>query len=340
MDDLSILLSLQQVLAKVGDSHTNIDFWARVDHSKVLPLKSYWFDDGIYVLETAARYENLLGSRLVAINEHPVEEVIDSLETFIVRDNDSWIKNKIPHFLRFPQLLLFFGFVPAGADSVSMTFINKDGGTVRQQITSEPIGGNFVAVKTKGVPLFQQNRTARFWERYLEDGTYYVQYNSCTGGEVFDKFSKRIFAVLSEKPVKRFVFDMRFNGGGNSAPGTALVRELSKNPEINKKRVLYVIVGRGTFSSAVINTINFMQETEAIIVGENTAGKPNCYGELGSFVLPDSEVKVYYSTKYFRFMPEDLPTISPEIKAVYTFNDYLNGVDTSMEAVVKRSESF
>jgi len=90
-------------------------------------------------------------------------------------------------------------------------------------------------------------------------------------------------------------------------------KKLAKQKNINKKGKLFVIIGRKTFSSAVLNTLDFKKHTNAIIVGEETSGKPNHYGEIKSFELPNSKLKVYYSTKYFKHYEKDIETIRPDV---------------------------
>ncbi len=56
------------------------------------------------------------------------------------------------------------------------------------------------------------------------------------------------------------------------------------------------------------NAILFKQlQTNPILVGEPTGGKPNSYGEISSFLLPNSGLVVNYSTKYFEQVSGDPP---------------------------------
>lgn len=103
---------------------------------------------------------------------------------------------------------------------------------------------------------------------------------------------------------------MRFNSGGSSLQGTELIKKLSELKNINQKKKLFVIIGKNTFSSAIINILDFKKYTNAIIVGEITSGKPNHFGEVKNFLLPNSRLQVNYSTKYFKEVGNDLKTIA------------------------------
>ena len=105
-----IAVKLQQIMAMMGDAHTLVNYHFHVDKSLILPIESYWFEDGIYITQTDREYEALLGKKLTAINGFPLKVVIDSLSSLLVIDNQSLIKNHVPRMLTWFQLLSHFGF--------------------------------------------------------------------------------------------------------------------------------------------------------------------------------------------------------------------------------------
>jgi hypothetical protein len=348
MSDIDVVLSIQKIIAKAGDSHTGIGIQQILDNSKKFPLSLYWFDDGIYVIATTKEHENILGCRLTEVNNHSISELVDSLKTLLVQDNDAMNKSSIPVLINYTQILSFFGFIPNDSSAVNVTFVDNEGNKIQEIFPPNSKNNDRVAVERKSIPLCEQNLQTIFWDKYLDDSVYYIQYNACSGKEVlklmgnttedlpsFNDFTKHIFSVVAKKTIKRFIVDMRFNGGGYSPQGTEFVKKISQNKKLNKSGVLYVIIGRETFSSAIINTMDFKAKTKAIIVGEETAGMPNHYGEVRSFKLPVSGINIWYSTKYFRHTKEDLNTITPDVKATYNFNDYVNGIDPSMNEILK-----
>ena len=63
-------------------------------------------------------------------------------------------------------------------------------------------------------------------------------------------------------------------------------------------------------------------------------GKPNHYGELRSFNLPNTDLRVSYSTKYFRLLEDSDPdSLYPDITVETEFEDFLNGRDTILEMI-------
>jgi hypothetical protein len=349
MRNFDMALSLQQIIAKMGDSHTGVAYNKLIDKQQIIPLKLYWFEDGIFVLYSTKQHEKIVGAKLTAIENHAVEEVIDSLKTLVVQDNNAMVKMQIPMLLQSRQILSFFGFVKT--DSIVEISFEKDGNSIKEQFATGEKSTDYTILERKSTPLCQQNLKMPFWYKYMSDSVLYVQYNQCYGKEVaqtygqeqeiidklpsFKEFENQLFNEIKNNKIRRFVFDMRYNGGGSSQQGTNFVNKLKKIKKINKQGILYVIIGRETFSSAIINTMDFCNETKAMLVGEETGGKPNHYGEVKGFNLLNSKILITYSTKYFQHTKENLNTISPDIAVKYTFNDYVNGIDAAMKVIEK-----
>jgi C-terminal processing protease CtpA/Prc len=106
--------------------------------------------------------------------------------------------------------------------------------------------------------------------------------------------------------------------------------------KINERGKLYVILGRFTFSSAIINAMDFSNKTQAIFVGEETSGKPNHYGEVRSFTLPNSGLNINYSTKYFKRSEKNLKTITPDHIIETSFKDFKEGKDPVYDWIIKQ----
>lgn len=346
LKDFEIILSIQQVIASFGDSHTHIEFSKLFDQEKGLPLKLYWFKNGIYILATSQKNKSILGKKLVSVNDYPIDRVCDSLETLFTVDNRAMSKMFVPKLLNSGGLLEYFGFAKNGVYKLGLedekALLSK--ATIQMgKITKE----NQMVLAPNSKPYCLQNRHKIFSQNYIEkDSIYYILYNKCISRELmimfgreekaknypsFTEFENAIFHTIKEKPIKQFVFDMRFNGGGSSAQGTDLVEKLALIDEINSKGKLYVVTGRKTFSSAIINSMDFRNKTEAILIGEETSGKPNHFGEIRSFDLPQSKLNITYSTKYFKKTDEDIKTIVPDVRIETNFEDYMNGVDPVYE---------
>ncbi|NOZ46662.1 MAG: hypothetical protein GXO79_07740 [Chlorobi bacterium] len=344
LSDLEIILKLQQLIASFGDSHTRINWYPFLKKKDFLPIGLYWFSDGIYILKTSKEYEDLLGKKIVKVNGYSIKEITDSLKTLIAVDNKALVKQFIPNILQATKLLDYFGFSKKGVYELELEDDNRN--TQIKQIKASVVDKQFVSFQTKKPIYSWQGKRISYSLKYFEnEKILYVKYNNCspTTKELqkdgtfitisFKDFQKQIFSILKQKEVDKFIIDMRFNGGGNSIYGTRLVKKLAKN-KINSEGKLYVAIGRKTFSSAILNTLDFKENTKAIVVGENTGGKPNHYGEIRSFKLPNSGILIYYSTKYFKRVNVEMNTIQPDVEIEMSFKEYKQGTDPVFEWIM------
>ena len=112
---------------------------------------------------------------------------------------------------------------------------------------------------------------------------------------------------------------MRLNGGGNSPQGTEFIKQLAQISKVNRKGALFVAISEKTFSSAVINAMDFRLNTAALLMGSPAGGRPNHYGEVRGLEMPNVGLSVYHSTQYFKYIDEDLPAVMPDLFVENTF---------------------
>ncbi len=316
LTDLQVAVKIQQILAKMGDSHTNAGWVKFINADKNIGIGTYWFKDGLYIISTNQRDSILLGKKIIRIGGLNIEEFVDSLKTMFTDENEALTKSLVPLQLIYGQLLNNFGCVAKEEGFIEFEVANETNRFFQHQVKLGHKDSTLFSNISSSPLLYGSNNW--FVEEYDEKNEiYFVQYNRCDSKELamefsqpqgiidkkpsFSEFKQKVFKTISEKPIKKFVFDMRYNGGGSATQGTKFIEELSKIKEINQKGKLFVLVGRKTFSSAVINTLNFQEKTKAILVGEETGGKASHFGETRSFRLPSSGLKITYSTKYFYY---------------------------------------
>ena len=84
------------------------------------------------------------------------------------------------------------------------------------------------------------------------------------------------------------------------------------------------------------------QEIEtAILVGEPAGQAPNVYGDPKTIYLPNSKQFVQMASRYIEAAPEyAYDALLPDITIYQTLEDYKNGIDTVLEAVLVMEWSF
>jgi hypothetical protein len=332
------LAELARLVASAGDSHTALT----VMPQKAFPLKLYWFKEGISVVDTTAEHAALLNGRLTDVDGHPVEEVVRAFAGIIPHDNDAQVKDFVPRFLASSEHLFGLGLI-ADPETATVTVRTPSGGTASAKMKSLPLGAIRTvswaapAVDPLRLPLYRRTAASAYESVYLPDSrTLYFAYNSCRDlpDLPFSAFVAGLWDIVRKNPVEKLVIDLRNNGGGDSSILDPFIGELAAAKEVNLKGRLFVIVGRRTFSSAILNALDLRMKTEAVFYGEPTGGKPNHYGEIQTLTLPHLGLKVSYSTKYFRHAEGDEPCLNPDVPVELTLDDYLALRDPVLDAIL------
>jgi hypothetical protein len=175
-----------------------------------------------------------------------------------------------------------------------------------------------------------------YWATVIDGGaTIYFQYNSCMEDpkQASVDFFKQLDVLMAQSGVQRIVLDMRNNGGGFTSILSPWIDEIQAG-RFNQPGRLYVIVGRATFSAAMEATNHLKDRTAAIFVGEATGAKPRFQLRRGDFALPYMGIRVSYSNGV-ESANDPGPTMIPDIAAGLTFQQYMDGVDPALDAILK-----
>ncbi|MCX7711659.1 MAG: S41 family peptidase [Clostridia bacterium] len=337
MKDEEIIIEVQKIMASIGDAHTSINIGAE----QMIPLEFYWFKDGFYVINAAPEYHDLLHCRLTMINGHDIRDIYGNLAEVISHENDAMLKSQMPYYLIMPGVLRPLKIIP---DTTTIPFTFETRSKERVQKELKPISGSdvFKNILGKGkegnpLPLYMKNRDQYYWYEFLENQkTVYFKYNRCDNMDTqsLKRFTNNLFDFIQNNNVEKLVIDLRDNPGGRSDLLNGFIQKLSGS-KLDQKGSLYVIIGRKTFSSAILNTVEFRNRTKAVFVGESTSGKPNHYGEVRQLKLPNSQTTVKFSTKYFKQSSEDTDTFIPDRTIELSVDDYINNVDPVLESILK-----
>ena len=109
-----------------------------------------------------------------------------------------------------------------------------------------------------------------------------------------------------------------------------------QNGYLSREHKLYVLIGKQTFSSALLNAMSLKKQCQAILVGEATAGSVNHYGEVRTFELPCSQAIVTYSTKYFETWKGHDGALIPDKSIPASVEDFKRGRDSVLEYIYRQ----
>jgi len=348
-----IIVQMARIVAMVGDGHTNI---APTRDPKIgfhsLPVKLYFFKNGLYVRAADEEHADIVGARVLYISGVPVDAAYQSVRNIIGRDNEMDAKYFAAQLLAIPEILYGLNL---SSDPEKATFVVQAG---RQQkivrlapagpaelippdtdTTWMPRSGWVDARDTarSPTPLWLKDPLNKYWFEYLKDSkTVYVQLNQVGNkdDETLEAFCKRLFAFVDSNPAERFVLDLRLNRGGNGALNRPLLLGIIRS-KVDQRGKLFTIVGRSTWSAAQFLVNDLERFTNTIFVGEPTGGKINSYGDSRKITLPNSGITVRVSSLWWQQDERDARQwTAPDIAANLTFDAYRNNIDPAMKAIL------
>ena len=327
LDDAHIEIKMLKIVGMIGDSHTQLF----LPPGQTYPVHLLWFDDGVFVGGADPSNGWAIGKRVTAIGGRSIDDAIATLTPLVPHENDAHLRDVMPALLVDPVVLT--GTDLAFGDSV--TYMIEDGKATRELTVAA--GAPVALVPPKPLPLHLQGPTQlAYWNKYVDDQKLvYLQYNQCaddTRVGPFADFAAKTLAFADQHPVERFVIDLRNNAGGDSKIIEPLIAGLASRPALAGR--VFVLIGRTTFSSAVLNAIELKKTLGATLVGTPTGGTPNGYGEVVQFELANSHMHGQYSTKLFS---DDLyrgNTVTPDLPVHVTSADWFGGRDPAIDAVL------
>lgn len=343
--DHQIVVGMLRLIALIGDGHTQAQNFAQIGGFRTLPIVAEWLRDGYYVTRTLRRHESALGAKLVRIGAVPIDEAARRLGETFPAENVMQIRRRTPLAMRNPELLHACGLI-AGLDRAAFTLADANGNETTIEI--EPIASEREwrwVFASERVPLAEQ-RADPYWYQAIvtpsHDPAMYLAYNTCSGFGEFRALCEKMFEGIPtgdgpDAKKWRLIIDLRRNGGGNSMVIDALYPHLVWRPGLRAPGHLLVLIGRGTFSSAMMNAIQLRQRYGAVLIGEPTGGSPNAYGEIRPLTLPYSKLVVTYSTNYFSLLDGDVQTVAPDVLVEPTIEEVIAGKDPVLEAALTYS---
>jgi tetratricopeptide (TPR) repeat protein len=353
LTDGQVVLALMKLMVFVEDGHSAV--WDVGEHPlfrAALPLRFFWFEEGLFVTAADPKYRDLVGSQILKFDGRASEDVLNAMAAYQNRDrgNPMPTKTRTPYLVRKLRLLHAAGLV-RNADQVTLTARDLSGSVrdvVVESDTKDPEIWNTLPAPSSWVtfastlaapPLYVQHMDKAQWFEYLApERTVYFQFNGVRNdpAEPLAAFADRLTKFIDVNDVQCLVIDMRWNNGGNTALSQPLLLDIISNRKVNQRGRLFVIIGRRTYSAAQNTATYFERFTNATFVGEPTGSSPNFVGEEVPLTLPYSKLLANVSHLFWQSStPQDQRIwLAPQIYVPPTFADFRAGHDAPLAAIL------
>ncbi|HEV8632372.1 MAG TPA: hypothetical protein VGV61_18805, partial [Thermoanaerobaculia bacterium] len=322
-----ILVGMLQITARIGDGHTYVHMPGSTHR---LPVELLPFGADLRVVRATEEARPLLGGRLVRIDDLPLAQVVERVHTIVSQDeSDAFVRGVAPSWIRVTEVLHGLGVV-ADPLHVRLTVVDDAGVERTVAVTAIAPSSKPAWVEAAGAqPLYSPHPTEQLWFTWIETAkTVYVGFR---GYDDLRQHSQQLWSFVDAHPASKIAFDLRDNGGGDYTKGRKyLVEPLRRRPLLHA----YALVGNGTFSAAMNNSID-LRNAHATLVGETIGERPNSYQENDELTLPNSRVVVSYSTRFYEFLPKGSPpTVVPDQTIEPTWDEFRAGRDPVLEWVL------
>lgn len=342
MKDFDIAFAMQRLIAALGDGHSWLEFTEK-GLARTFPLDAYAFSDGLFITRAGPGYDKAEGARIVAIEGRSIDAVRDALTPYISRDNEMDVLRQVPMMIRLAPALHAAG-ITADRDRATFSLISQDGEAFEQTFTAvaQAVFDRWEEgdrLPDSALPLYRRKNEVNYWYQALEgERALYFQFNRFvpTFGKPFDGFVKEMFEFIAAQDMNCMIIDVRHNGGGWTNLIDPLLAALRQHPRLSKQGHLYVITGRDTFSASLMLAVRLERQTGVIFAGEPGRGKPNSYGELGPFTLPNTGLRGSLSAALIQESePFDPRTeVNVQLSAPLCYDDFRSNRDPALDMVL------
>ncbi len=369
LDDEQVYFELQRIVAMINDGHSNLPPVAKRFTVRQLPLRMYWFDDGLFVIDSDADYTRWIGARVVHFGTTPTPDACRRVAELIGADNPMDLRARVPGQLSLPGSLELTGICPPGKN-IELEFEAPDGTRERatiaprefrsrgrwpsSRLAADAGAGAFVAAHAQGnwyaelrdsptpaVPHYLRHNDRMFWFEDLAErpGTVFVQFNGVGDApdETLAAFAQRLHQHLGQTQATTLIVDVRHNGGGNTYLNVALLRTMVAFEMARPTHRLFTILGRHTFSAAQNFVTDVDRLTNSVFVGEPSGSRPNFYGESTPVLLPYSGLRGTISSLLWQhsYPTDDRLWIAPEVPVRLSSVDYFLNRDPALAAILE-----
>jgi len=358
-------VALMRIAALSDNGHTGMATGSGAGAME-LPVRVAGFSDGIYVMHATKPYADLLGGRLIAVDGHPINEVMQRLEQ-LRGGVPGWRKAYAETYISQLDLLAGTGISPSMRQS-SWTVVAPSGATLTRALTAyrqpdnEPslfvkwdygdvpltqLGPDWIAYQPDWpLPATLSDFTTPF--RRFRDGCVMVAQLKSSSDEGPAQIKKYLAATRADMEASKpcaVILDNRFNDGGDY---TNLAAFASGLPKLTTGKII-VLTSPMTFSAG-ITTVGFVKQAggdRVIIVGEPVGDRLAFYSEGSRGCLPHYHLCLNYRTARHDyanpctdwrtcfwldwFYPVRVKSLAPDRAVTMRFADWRSGRDPAYE---------
>lgn len=363
------VLRVAEIAALADNGHTSIGENAFKKNTPRLPIRTYQFADGLYVVWAAPGLSDLLGARIDTIDGRSIADLHAAIRRYS-GGTDAHRQRMLTAMLESPALLESAGLANA-RDALTLRGVLLNGASFERRIAAEnrdrsawvsssqrllfPVweGAPMRSLIRDGdtLPVYLRHRSELFSLEALPERGLYIGlgHNDDTDELPIATFLEGALTRIRSEQPDYVVVDLRMNGGGDYTKTYAFAQAL---PQAANGAPIYVFTSPWTFSAAIttVAALETAGGNQVIIVGEAVGDRLDFWAEGGTFNLPNSFLQVHYASGRHVYngpcrdqatcfwlnerYPVRVRSLAPDISAPLTFAAYRDLRDPAIDAVL------
>ncbi|MEM9669473.1 MAG: hypothetical protein AAF950_11165 [Pseudomonadota bacterium] len=323
MSQAQFNLAVAKAAAISENGHTNLHRVDLLDGLTSLPIRFFWFGDGLYIVRTRDTYAHLLGAKVLAYEGEEPGALITRLDPYF-GGNEAFLRFNSPTFLSSPEIMQSVGLAKS-ADSATLILqlpdlsedtlilpveadstppISPDDAPLSRTLTRETDSGNswaFLPAETFTIAHYGRLPETIHWTDNLPGNGFYIRLRLILDQDdiSLSKWFTALAEELKAKPVNYLVIDVRSTFGGDYTKARAFARGVKDYviPDGN----IYLLTDGGTFSAAIVAHAFALEAggDQAIVVGTEIGDDAQFWAEGGAMLkLPNSGHRIWVTTGY------------------------------------------
>ncbi len=272
-NDLDFIYFLNYLLKFINngkDSHTKCKF----KNNKALPFMFRFLNNKLYIVESSSLYSSYLYKDVISINGVSIIKLIKEMRDAISYTTIGHLNSEIEFNFSSVNGIRYLPSIDSNTSTLMFKFSDDSS----------------IELDVDNIESYILERKNYLYD--IQNNKLILKYIACKDIDGMNKFINEISKLNNYNSI---ILDIRGNGGGDSSISVPLI-DFIKSKDL-KTIVLtdYMVYSSATF------IIDSMINYNAKFIGSEIGTTMNHFGNISSFKLPNTDILVNYSTKYFYY---------------------------------------
>ncbi|TPV93195.1 MAG: hypothetical protein B7733_21760 [Myxococcales bacterium FL481] len=322
LSDAEFYLRVSEIVAFADNAHSGLRRAPIRQHFGRLPIRTYWFEDGLVVVRAGPGHTRLLGAKILRIAGLTPTELMAAMQRYSGDTDEGFRVYETNWLFLSPALLFAAGLSPSPAILTLTVQLTAGDQEVIHMVAApatesdtdayphrllhpDPLAEespgwlSWLGEAQTNLPWSLDEPEDLFRYRLMADrDVAHVQFrsNASPGGVEISGFVDQVKRCLKRDRPRYVLWDQRYNPGGSADYTSKLARRLHR--WLPRRHHVYVLTSHATFSAGIYTAFypEWKNDGRTTVVGTRAGDKERFWAEMGPpVVLPETGWGVSYA---------------------------------------------